>query len=270
MRHIHFIAEFCLIWKVVGHQLTTDSPPIFDCVMLYSCTMPVDLQRRDCTRGLTIRVLVTRHTEHKIGGESLACRVCISEDFLCMPKSPSRQSKHRNHPFRSETKAETSFDDPDKEQPNFNTSGALLKDTNTVNGVILKYSEPAEARMPVDKLRLYVFKGKEQLETLYIHKQSAYLFGRDRKVADIPTDHPSCSKQHCVLQYRQIVKKNEFGDQEKTIKPYLIDLESANGTFVNKKKIAPSRYYELLPGDTITFGSSTRDYVLISENMLDE
>lgn len=35
-----------------------------------------------------------------------------------------------------------------------------------------------------------------------ICRQSSYLFGRDRKVADIPTDHPSCSKQHCVLQYR--------------------------------------------------------------------
>jgi hypothetical protein len=31
---------------------------------------------------------------------------------------------------------------------------------------------------------------------------TCYLFGRERKVADVPTDHPSCSKQHAVLQYR--------------------------------------------------------------------
>jgi hypothetical protein len=31
---------------------------------------------------------------------------------------------------------------------------------------------------------------------------SIYLFGRERRVADIPTDHPSCSKQHAVLQFR--------------------------------------------------------------------
>lgn len=31
---------------------------------------------------------------------------------------------------------------------------------------------------------------------------SCYLFGRERRVADIPTDHPSCSKQHAVLQFR--------------------------------------------------------------------
>lgn len=33
---------------------------------------------------------------------------------------------------------------------------------------------------------------------------SCYIFGRDRAVADIPTDHPSCSKQHAVLQFRAV------------------------------------------------------------------
>lgn len=39
-------------------------------------------------------------------------------------------------------------------------------------------------------------------EPLYIHRQSCYLFGRERRVADVPTDHPSCSKQHAVVQFR--------------------------------------------------------------------
>ena len=42
------------------------------------------------------------------------------------------------------------------------------------------------------------------LDMLHIYRQSAYLFGRERLVADIPIDHPSCSKQHAVLQYRQV------------------------------------------------------------------
>ena len=79
-------------------------------------------------------------------------------------------------------------------------SGNLLKDTNTVNGIVVRYSEPAEARKPKTKWRLYVFKGNEELPILYVHRQSAYLLGRDRKVADIPLDHPSCSKQHAVIQ----------------------------------------------------------------------
>lgn len=43
-------------------------------------------------------------------------------------------------------------------------------------------------------------------------RQSCYLFGRDRAIVDIPTEHPSCSKQHAVIQFRQITKRNEFGD----------------------------------------------------------
>ena len=37
---------------------------------------------------------------------------------------------------------------------------------------------------------------------LYIHRQTCYLFGRERRVADVPLDHPSISKQHAVMQYR--------------------------------------------------------------------
>ncbi len=87
---------------------------------------------------------------------------------------------------------------------NMQTSGKLLEDTNVINGVVVKYSEPPEARKPRTKWRLYVFKGNEELPILYIHRQSAYLLGRDRKVADVPLDHPSCSKQHAVLQYRLV------------------------------------------------------------------
>lgn len=39
---------------------------------------------------------------------------------------------------------------------------------------------------------------------MYIHRQSAYLLGRHRRIADIPIDHPSCSKQHAVFQYRWV------------------------------------------------------------------
>lgn len=47
------------------------------------------------------------------------------------------------------------------EKPNFGLSGALAKDTatgNVQNGVVLKWSEPPEARRPTKRYRLYVFK----------------------------------------------------------------------------------------------------------------
>lgn len=152
-----------------------------------------------------------------------------------------------------------------KEEPNFGLSGALAKDTNTFNGVVLKYAEPPEARVPKKKWRLYPFKNERPLPHIEINKQSAYLFGRDRSVADIPIDHPSCSKQHAVIQFRMVEYEREDGTKGKRVRPYIIDLESANGTFVNNKKIEASRYLELFESDVLKFGFSTRDYVLLHE-----
>lgn len=90
----------------------------------------------------------------------------------------------------------------EKEKPNFELSGALTEDTNTFRGVVIKYNEPPEARIPKRRWRLYPFKNDEALPVMYIHRQSAYLLGRQRRIADIPIDHPSCSKQHAVFQYR--------------------------------------------------------------------
>ena len=48
--------------------------------------------------------------------------------------------------------------------------------------------------------------GNEELPILYIHRQSAYLLGRDRKVADVPLDHPSCSKQVTIQAHTRRVR----------------------------------------------------------------
>lgn len=158
----------------------------------------------------------------------------------------------------------------EKEKPNFELSGKLTEDMNTVNGVVIKYSEPQDAKKPKRRWRLYPFKGEKALPTLYIHRQSAYLMGRDRKVADIPLDHPSCSKQHAALQYRLIPYQKEGGVEGRRIRPYIIDLESANGTFVNNVKLEPRRYHELLEKDVVRFGFSTREYVLLHEHSKDD
>ncbi|KAI0771261.1 SMAD/FHA domain-containing protein [Trametes elegans] len=159
----------------------------------------------------------------------------------------------------------------DKTKPNFAPSGLLAAETKTVKrsdgtSTVLKYHEPPEARKPSVGWRLYVFKGKEQVDLLHIHRQSAYLVGRDRAVVDIAVEHPSCSKQHAVIQYRQVKEKNEFGDVKSAVKPFIIDLESTNGTIVNDETIPTSRYYELRLGDVIKFGESAREYVLLSED----
>uniref|UniRef100_A0A1I8Q648 FHA domain-containing protein n=1 Tax=Stomoxys calcitrans TaxID=35570 RepID=A0A1I8Q648_STOCA len=166
-----------------------------------------------------------------------------------------------------DTKSIVKSEEPkEKEKPNFALSGALTEDTNKVNGVVIKYSEPLEARKPKRRWRLYPFKGETALPVLHIHRQSCFLVGRDRKVVDLAVDHPSCSKQHAALQYRLVPFEREDGTTGKRVRLYLIDLDSANGTFLNNKRIEPRKYYELMEKDVIKFGFSTREYVLLHEN----
>ncbi|KAG7361463.1 sensor histidine kinase [Nitzschia inconspicua] len=152
-------------------------------------------------------------------------------------------------------------------KPNFGLSGALAKDAqsgNVYKGVVLKFKEPPEARAPNTQWRFYVFKKgqKDVLETLHISKQSAYLMGRNTDIADIPMHHPSLSSQHAVLQYRALPNK----EGRLSCQPYIMDLESTNGTFLNGVQIDAARYYQLKKGDVLTFGASTREYVLLTEN----
>ncbi|MEE6484029.1 hypothetical protein FKM82_013732 [Ascaphus truei] len=153
-----------------------------------------------------------------------------------------------------------------KEKPNFELSGALLEDTNTFRGVVIKYSEPQEARVPKKRWRLYPFKNDEALPVMYIHRQSAYLLGRQRRIADIPIDHPSCSKQHAVLQYRVVSFTRANGTAGRRVRPYIIDLGSGNGTYLNNQRIDPQRYYELKEKDVLKFGFSSREYVVLHES----
>ncbi|XP_069613007.1 smad nuclear-interacting protein 1 [Ranitomeya imitator] len=153
-----------------------------------------------------------------------------------------------------------------KEAPNFELSGALLEDTNTFRGVVIKYSEPPEARVPKKRWRLYPFKNDESLPVMYIHRQSAYLLGRQRRIADIPIDHPSCSKQHAVLQYRMVAFTRADGTTGRRVRPYIIDLGSGNGTYLNNQRIEPQRYYELKEKDVLKFGFSSREYVVLHES----
>ncbi|CAI9736794.1 nuclear-interacting 1 [Octopus vulgaris] len=144
-------------------------------------------------------------------------------------------------------------------------SGKLTEHSNTYNGIVIKYNEPAEARKPKRRWRLYPFKGSEELPMLPIHRQSAYLIGRERLVADIPVGHPSCSKQHAILQFRKVQFKRINGTIGFRVRPYLMDLNSSNGTYINCKKIKPQCYVELFEKDLIKFGYSSREYILLHE-----
>ena len=156
----------------------------------------------------------------------------------------------------------------EKQKPNFGTTGRLAAASNTIQTagqtVILKYHEPAEGRKPSaqDQWRMYVFKGDEIVETIELAQQSCWLFGREAAVVDALLEHSSCSKQHAVVQFRYLEKRNEFGDKKGRVRPYVLDLESANGTSVNGDLIPGAKYVELRDKDVVKFGRSSREYVL--------
>ncbi|KAK9776098.1 putative SMAD/FHA domain-containing protein [Seiridium cardinale] len=158
----------------------------------------------------------------------------------------------------------------EKEKPNYGISGALAAASNSIaqadgSTIVLKYHEPPEARKPSprDQWKLFVFKGQDIIDTIELNARTCWLIGREMTVIDIAAEHPSISKQHAVIQFRYLEKRNEFGDKIGKVKPYLIDLDSANGTMINSKKVPESRYLELKDKDLIQFGQSTREYVLM-------
>ena len=48
-------------------------------------------------------------------------------------------------------------------------------------------------------------------------------------------------------------------------RPFLMDLQSTNGSFLNGKRLEPYKYYEIREKDVVKFGHSTRDYVFLTE-----
>ncbi|KAK8767516.1 hypothetical protein V5799_005703 [Amblyomma americanum] len=184
------------------------------------------------------------------------------------PYRDRRRRRHSGDGMGHQWGKEEPKEEPEEKvavKPDFGLSGKLAEDTNVYNGVVIKYNEPAEARKPKRRWRLYPFKGDVSLPFIPLHRQSAYLLGRSRLIADIPIDHPSCSKQHAVLQFRLVAYTRDDGTTGRRVRPYVIDLESANGTFVNNKRIEPRRYVELLERDVLKFGFSTREYVVLHE-----
>ena len=219
-----------------------------------------------------------RHRRRDNHGESRHRR-CDQDDDQWQRDARYDEARERNRRHRVKQEPQDDFafggenikqeDKPakDKDKPDFKLSGKLTEDANTFRGVVIKYNEPPEARKPKRRWRLYPFKGEESLPILHIHRQSAFLLGRDRKIADIPIDHPSCSKQHAVLQYRMVEYTRSDDSTGRRVRPYVIDLGSANGTFVNNNRIEAQRYVELVEKDVLKFGYSSREYVILHDNV---
>lgn len=183
------------------------------------------------------------------------------------PKRSTAPLPSQSSAFQGTTAAAPGKPPEEKQAPNYATSGLLAAETNTVGttGIVLKHNEPPDARLPSATSapwRLFIFKGQDLLEELKLYERTSWLVGRERQVADILTEHPSCSKQHAVMQFRYTEKVvGDYGDKRAKVRLYVIDLESANGTWLNGEKIEGRRYVEVKSGDVVKFGESAREYV---------
>lgn len=177
--------------------------------------------------------------------------------------------------------------------PIFESSGLLELDSNSKKGIQLKHTEPSDAESlksfweknnvqarnrSIHQLIVYKKGAKIPVKEYDLSEESSYLIGRslgrslnqdedneeggepkEVVIADIGIPEETCSKQHCVIQFRNV---------NDSIKAYLLDLDSSNGTELNGSLIPSARYVELRSGDIITLSEVVKDtdYELIFVN----
>ena len=93
-------------------------------------------------------------------------------------------------------------------------------------------------------------------ELIYKLNQESNIIGRDTD-STIVLNHPSISKKHARIDF-DIQTNNGF----------LIDLNSAHGTFINNMKLNPNESIQLNSGDVISFGQSDEKYIYQQKNEL--
>nr|CCA16643.1 conserved hypothetical protein [Albugo laibachii Nc14] len=109
----------------------------------------------------------------------------------------------------------------------------------------------------VHNISLEAIKAGSVIDEISFPKYKSYqIAGRMKEGCDVHFNHPSISRTHAVFQ---------FDEQGKL---FLMDLKSTHGTFLNKKRIHPGKFYALNVGDLLRFGDSTRLYAICGPSEL--
>lgn len=102
-----------------------------------------------------------------------------------------------------------------------------------------------------------------------LSKKNSNFIGTNKSTCNILLDDPSCVEYHAVLQFRAIFTKQPDKIRGKRILPFIMDLGSSNGTYLNNNKMQPHEYIQVKQGDVLKFGNSLKEYVLLSKNVDD-
>jgi hypothetical protein len=163
----------------------------------------------------------------------------------------------------------------EEEEANDVVAGAS-DDKNDANGIDLlpppslpPYSPPDWSGWPPEEtfFSLEVLKGGQVVDAIDLSallsekkkekSENAFVaFGRHPS-CDVVIEHPSSSRLHCVLQFKEDAKEM-----------FAFDPGSTHGTFVNKRKLKKGVYAPIFVGDQIKFGESTRDYIVQGDEAL--
>ena len=127
------------------------------------------------------------------------------------------------------------------------------------------YKEPEWATVPSSSLwRLSEIKGGVEVEKHNLSDKATTILGRASDQVHVPLLHESISRQHARISF------DAQGN------PWLRDLQSSHGTFVNKKRLPSaasgkvesnshqkgSRGVRIFVGDMLKFGASSRYFLL--------
>jgi pSer/pThr/pTyr-binding forkhead associated (FHA) protein len=107
---------------------------------------------------------------------------------------------------------------------------------------------------------LYVIQNgkKEPSQNWEIIPEKTYIVGRSKKEADISINEKLLSRKQAELTY--------YNSSKIIVK----DLESRNGTFLNKKKIDPSKNFYFNADDVLSFGTTNNEIVFFNQNEKNE
>lgn len=120
--------------------------------------------------------------------------------------------------------------------------------------IAIPYKEPSWGGIAEEEYRFEVLKNGTIVDNIKLDK-SFIVFGR-LPSCDVPMEHPSLSRHHAVVQFC----KTPTPEQEKGW--YLYDLDSTHGTWINKNKVYPKKYYRIRVGHVLKFGGSSRLHIL--------
>ncbi|CAD8107176.1 unnamed protein product [Paramecium primaurelia] len=103
--------------------------------------------------------------------------------------------------------------------------------------------------------KYFYIKGHNPFEYFILILKAYIDLKGNKDIVKIQVENKSVSKQHCVIQLREIKRVNSLREVLSYEKSYVIDLDSTNGTQLNEQQLESE--------NILIFGKIDREFVLI-------